>query len=156
MSYRFGYVYLLLPRDSFSYNGDYIGSMSVNVVFKVFKQDGQEILFDSNASEQQRMYHNGIVFHLQNLLTCSFDPESILRFELNQPFFQHLNNEIYLEWEIEGYSKDLDVGTLKPKEITETEFMTIMRDNRNMFDNPDNYPAQSPAYFTQEVSLQSC
>ncbi|WP_240504005.1 hypothetical protein [Bacillus licheniformis] len=57
-----------------------------------------------------------------------------------------------MKWEIDSYTKDIDKGILEPKLITEAEFMDIMKNNMDTFDNSNNRSAQTTAYFTQELA----
>ncbi|PEK58834.1 hypothetical protein CN593_29310 [Bacillus pseudomycoides] len=150
--YRLGYDYLFLASKSFSYKGDYIGSMSVDVFFKVFDGEGNEKLFESEELNDQKLYfENGNSRYLTDLIRCSIDRENILNFEPNILLIQQ--SGYTLKWEIDSYTKDLDEGILEPKIISHDEFMDIIKNNIDLFDNPDNYPAQSTAYFTQEVTI---
>ncbi|OQR53187.1 hypothetical protein [Bacillus sp. CDB3] len=150
--YRLGYDYLFLPSKSFSYKSDYLGSMSINVLFKVFDGEGNEKLFESEELNDQKLYfENGNSCYLTNLISCSFDRENILNFEPNILWIKQCDYQI--EWEIDFYTKDLDEGILEPKNISEAEFMDIMKSNIDLFDNIDNYPTQNTSYFTQECTI---
>jgi len=150
--YRLGYDYLFLPSESFNYKDDFIGSMSVNVIFKVFDGEGNEKLFESEELNDQKLYFgNDNSCYLTNLIRCSFDRENIIHFEPNIQLIQ--KSGYTLQWEIDFYTKDLDEGILEPKLISRDEFMDIMKNNIDLFDNRDNYPAQSTSYFTQEQKI---
>ncbi|MFP3414331.1 hypothetical protein SB773_22520 [Bacillus sp. SIMBA_074] len=152
--YRLGYDYLFLAGKSFSYKDDFIGSMSVNVLFKVFDDVGNEQLFESEELNDQRLYFkNGNSCYLTDLISCSIDIENILNFKPNIPLL--IESGYSLQWEIDFYTKDLDEGILEPKEISEDEFMDIMKNNMDLFDNVDNYPAQSISYFTREHTIEA-
>lgn len=154
--YRLGYDFILLPNGSLSYKDDYIGSMCINVLFKVFDDNGQELFFESNDDklpDQVINLENGETCYLYQMITCSFDKENILTFE---PDISLLRNFKYsLEWEIVTYWKDLTKGIVdEPMKITESEFMDIMRNNIDTFDNSNNRSAQTTAYFTQEIEKE--
>uniref|UniRef100_UPI003F496215 hypothetical protein n=1 Tax=Bacillus multifaciens TaxID=3068506 RepID=UPI003F496215 len=150
--YRLGYDYLFLASESFSYKDDYIGAMAVNVLFKVFDSEGNEKLFESEELSDQKLYfENGNSCYLTDLIRCSTDRENILNFEPNILLIKQ--SGYTLQWEIDSYEKDLDEGILEPKKISEDEFMDIMKNNIDLFDNIDNYPAQSCSYFTQEYTI---
>ncbi|PDY14147.1 hypothetical protein COO16_04075 [Bacillus pseudomycoides] len=153
--FRLGYDFLFLPKGSFSYKGDFIGSMAVNVLFKVFNTDGQEILFESDELKEQKLYFDGGSCYLQDLIICSFDRENILNFEPNISLLKKFKSELQLQWEIDSYTKDIDKGILEPELITEAEFMDIMKNNIDTFDNSDNRSAQTTSYFTQEIETTS-
>lgn len=153
--YRLGYDYLFLPNNSFSYKDDFIGSMAVNVLFKVFNDDGKEILFESDELKEQKLYFDDGSCYLQDIIICSFDRENILNFEPNISLLKKLKDTLQLQWEIDSYTKDIDNGILEPEWITEAEFMDIMRNNIDTFDNSDNCSAQTTSYFTQEIETTS-
>ncbi|MDT3766161.1 hypothetical protein [Priestia filamentosa] len=148
--YRLGYDYLLLANESFNYKNESIGAMSVNVMFKLFDIDGQEILFEDEELRDQKLYFkDGKSCYLCNLLICSIDRESIVHFEPNRSLIQKGNYD--LQWEIDSYTKDLDKGILEPEIISEDEFRDIIKNNIDAFDNIDNRSAQTTAYFTEEI-----
>ncbi|MCI0767284.1 hypothetical protein [Bacillus sp. TL12] len=150
MKYRLGYDYVFIPNEPFSYKGDVMSSMSVYVLFKVFDEKGQERLFESEGLEDQRLsLKNGESCYLTNLVKCSFDKESIVSFERNHSLLE--NSGYTIQWEIDAYSKDVGVGFAEAQEISPEEFMDIMTQYLDLFDNTDNYPAQSTSYFTEKV-----
>lgn len=154
--YRLGYDFLFLPQKSFKYKNDYIGAMGINVLFKVINDDGSEKFFDSadgGLRDQAIAFHNGENYYLSELIKCSFDREKIITFNPNISLLRRIN--FSFSWEIESYCKDIDKGILEPEIITETEFMDIMKNNKDTFDNSDNYSAQTTSYFTQEVDTTS-
>lgn len=147
--YRLGYDFLFSPKESFSYKGDFIGAMAVNVLFKVFDTDGQEILFESDELKDQKLYFDDGSCYLSDLIICSFDKESILNFEPNISLLKKLKGTV--QWEIDSYTKDIDEGILEPEWITKATFTEIMKNNIDTFDNRNNRSAQTTSYFTQEV-----
>ncbi|WP_255287363.1 hypothetical protein [Bacillus pseudomycoides] len=150
--YRLGYDYLFLPSKSFYYKDDFIGSMSINVMFKVFDDKGNENLFESEELNDQKLYfENGNSCYLTDLIRCSFERVNILNFEPNIKLLKYCDYS--LQWEIDSYTKDLDEGILEPKLISGDEFMDIMKNNIDLFDNSDNNLAQSTSYFTQEHTI---
>lgn len=152
--YRLGYDFLFLPKNSFSYKNDFIGSMAVYVLFKVFNGDGQEIIFESDEFFiEQKLHFDGDSFHLHNLVNCSFDRENILNFEPNNTLLNKFKDKLHLQWEVYGYTKDIDNDVLVPKSITEAEFMDIMQNNLDTFDNDNNRSAQTTTFFIQELKV---
>lgn len=156
--YRLGYDYLFLPQSSFNYKNEYIGAMSINVLFKVYNEDGSEKLFETDEAElldQAISYRDG-EHYLFQLIICSFDKEKIIKFNPNISLFKKKELiDFSFSWEIESYWKDIDIGILEPEKITETEFMDIMKNNKDIFDNIDNQSAQNTTFFTQEVEKSS-
>ncbi|MEK5085279.1 hypothetical protein [Bacillus sp. FSL H8-0515] len=149
--YRLGYGYLFLTRKPFKDGNDFIGAMSINVLFRVFK-DGEEIFFKSNdLSEQRIVLNDQESCYLPSLINCGFEKDNILDFRVNHPLMNRANYNLSLKWNIVSYYKELDKGMLESEKISEGEFMDIMRSNLDNFDNSDNRSAQSVAYFTQEL-----
>jgi len=150
--YRMGYDNILVAKRSFIYKNDYIGSMSFNLLFKVYDDEGNEKLFESEELiEQYLEFKNGISCSLSNLVSCSFDNKTIIKFNPNVPLLKESGYKV--EWEIDSYWKDIDKGVFQSEEITESEFMDIINSNKELFDNSNNYSAQSTAYFTREVTI---
>ncbi|WP_336458154.1 hypothetical protein [Bacillus cereus] len=111
--------------------------------------------FAKNKSEEledQRLsLKNGESCYLTNLVRCSFDKETILSFERNQSVLK--DSGYTIEWTIDSYSKDVGIGFAEAQEISKEEWMDMMVQYRELFDNRDNESAQSVAYFTEEVTV---
>ncbi|GAB6456067.1 hypothetical protein bcgnr5390_12350 [Bacillus luti] len=147
--YRLGYDYILLARKAFAYKGDLVSSMSINVLFRVFDDKGDERFFEAeDLVEQELPLKNGECCYLTDMLTCSFDRESILKFKPNLSLLK--DNGYTLQWEIDSYWKDLGEIFVSPEAVEEDEFMEIIKTHIDAFDNSDNRSAQSCAYFTHE------
>ncbi|PFM65440.1 hypothetical protein COJ48_06215 [Bacillus cereus] len=148
MKYRLGYDRVFLPRESFSYKGDLIGSTSIGILFKIFDDKGNEKLFD--LEEPTLNLKNGESCYVSHLIDCYFDRDTILKIE---PDVRLLKESGYasVQWEIVDYTKDIDKGIFEPEMISEEEFMDIMKTHIDLFDVSDNYPAQNTSYFTREV-----
>ena len=84
-------------------------------------------------------------------MRCSFDKETILSFERNQSVLK--DSGYTIEWTIDSYSKDVGIGFAEAQEISKEEWMDMMVQYRELFDNRDNESAQSVAYFTEEVTV---
>lgn len=149
--YRLGYDYLFLSKDAFVYKDDLIGGTSINVLFKVFDDKGNEVLFESNELADQKLYfENGNSCYLNELFDCFFDKEIVKKFEPNILLLKESGYSI--SFEIESYTKDIEKGCmLEPTFIDKDEFMDIMKNNTELFDNSDNKPTQTTTYFTEEV-----
>lgn len=147
--YRLGYDYILLARKAFTYKGDLVSSMSIDVLFRVFDDKGDEKFFEAeDLVEQELPLKNGKYCYLTDLLTCSFDRESILRFDPNLSLLK--DSGYTLQWEIDSYWKDLGEIFVSPESVERFEFMEIIKTHIDEFDNSDNHSAQSCAYFTRE------
>lgn len=150
--YRLGYDFVFLPKGSLFYQGETIGGMTTYVIFKLFREDGEEMLFESEDFKEQLLHVNGNSIYIQHLLLCYFDEEKAIRFEVNTSLMEKYNIPLRVEWQIDGYSKDLGIGVLDAFFVEKEEFFDIMKTNSQSFDNPDNHPAQTTTYFTKEVS----
>lgn len=150
--YRLGYHFLFSANPEFKYKNGDIGGMSFDVLFKMHDESGEEIFFESDdEGERVITSRNGKTYYLFELITCSFDREEIITINPNTPLVKEL--DFSLSWEIESYFKAIDRGILESEEITESEFMDIMKNNKDAFDNSDNRSAQTMAYFTQEIGV---
>lgn len=159
--YRLGYDYLFLPKKSFMYKGDLIGSMSIMVLFKIYDTKGNEILFETEGEElkeQTIKLKNGDECYLSELFYCYFDKEQFK--ESNSFDFSPTINVIMSNYRvamtIHSYTKDLDIDNLifEPVQIEEKEFIDIMLSNLELFDVTDNKPAQSTCYMAEEVKIE--
>ncbi|MBY0756306.1 hypothetical protein K5V21_12695 [Clostridium sardiniense] len=154
--YRIGYDYVFLPKNSFEYKGDLIGSMSVIVLFKIFDIEGNEILFKTKGEElkeQTLMLKSGEKCFLCNLLKCYFDKDKFKEsnsFDFIQAVCE-IKSGYRVSFEINSYTKDIDNGILEPIQIDENEFNDIILNNLELFNVTDNKPAQSTSYITEEV-----
>ncbi|WP_437834547.1 hypothetical protein ACQRXC_29135 (plasmid) [Niallia taxi] len=150
--YRIGYDNIFVAKESFMYKKDYIGSMSFDLLFKVYDEKGSEKLFeDEELIEMELQFKNGNSCYLTDLVRCSFDNENIIKFNPNFPLLKESGYKV--DWEIHRYWKDIDNGVFQSEEIPESEFKDIIIKNKHLFDNLDNHSAQSTAYFTQEVTI---
>lgn len=152
--YRLGYDYLFTVNNPFMYKGDYIGGTSVNVLFKVFDVKGKEIFFESENELNDRKldFGNGNKFYLFEFIRCCIDTENVLNFEPNIQIIREFGCSYNLEWEKTSYTKEILIdGVLESKDISEVEFMELMKNNMELFDNRNNYPAQTTLFFTQEI-----
>lgn len=149
--FRKGYEFTFLPKGgSFTYNNEMIGAMSLGIVYKLYNTEGQEILFTESEANEYGMFHSeNESYSIKALLEVSFDRESILKFTPNKARLAEA--DLQFQWEINYYDKDIGNGFLVGEESTEEEFMDIMKNNIERFDNPDNYPATSDSFFKKEV-----
>ncbi|WEA41794.1 hypothetical protein [Lysinibacillus fusiformis] len=154
--YRSGHDYLFVADNPFMYKGDYIGATSVNVLFKVFDAEGNEKLFEAEEleelEEQALCYKDGKPYYLDDFINCSIDKEHVLNFEPNMSLIREIGLPYTLSWEKTYYTKDILINhVLNPENISEDDFMDIMKNNMVLFDFSDNYPAQTSKFITQEV-----
>jgi len=150
MKYRLGYDYVFIPNEPIVNNGEDVSSMSVHVLFQVFDENGQERLFEDQELIEQRLFlKNGESCYLTDIVRCSFDKETILSFERNQRLLE--DSGYTVNWRIDAYFKDIGIVYAKGQEISKEEWMGMMVHYRELFDNRDNYSAQSCAYFTEKV-----
>ncbi|WP_253206816.1 hypothetical protein [Bacillus toyonensis] len=152
MRYRLGYDYVFIPNEPIVYKGEDVSSMSVDVLFQVFDENGQERLFEGKELTDQRLLlKNGSSCYLTELVRCSFDKETILSFERNQRLLE--GSGYTIEWKIDSYAKAVGIGYSEAQEISKEEWMDMMVQYRELFDNRDNESAQSVAYFTEKVTV---
>ncbi|MCM3227700.1 hypothetical protein [Terribacillus saccharophilus] len=150
--YRIGYDYTFLANKPFSHKNEIIDSTTVNVLFKVFDLNGQEIFFEATDGNlrDQMIYKRGKSRYLTDFLKCSFDIKNILHFKLNVPLLKEFG--ITLLWEPDSYSKESrNNGFLRPEMISEDEFRDIMRMHKELFDYSVNHSAQSTSFFTRRI-----
>ncbi|OUB41260.1 hypothetical protein [Bacillus thuringiensis] len=152
VKYRLGYDYVFIPNEPIVYKGEDVSSMSVDVLFQVFDESGQERLFEGKELTDQRLLlKNGSSCYLTELVRCSFDKETILSFERNQRLLE--GSGYTIEWTIDSYAKAVGIGYSEAQEMSKEEWMGLMRGYRELFDNRDNDSAQSCAYFTEKVTV---
>lgn len=152
MKYRLGYDYVFIPNEPIVYKGEDVSSMSVHVLFQVFDKNGQERLFEDKELTEQRLFlKNGESCYLTDVVRCSFDKETILSFKRNKRLLE--DSDYTVNWRIDAYFKDIGIVYAKGQEISKEEWMGLMREYRELFDNRDNDSAQSCAYFTEKVNV---
>lgn len=149
--YRLGYDYLFIAKKPFNYKGDFIGAMSINVLFKVFDELDNEVLFESNELEDQRLYFkNGNSCFLNDFYNCFIDKKNIFVLASNRPLTEESGYKF--SFEIDSYTKDINSDfVLEPEFITRDEFIDIIKNNIDFFDISTNNPAQSTCYFANEL-----
>lgn len=151
--YRLGYSYLFLA-DKTILNGDNekIVSLSVDVVFKVYGKDGEELLC-SNTDERAVCDVVNRKVYACDLFRCSVANKKNLYELIPQPELLNLFGNV--DFEVVGYTKELlikaDSCMSTSIRISKEEFEDIFRNNFESFDTANNKSAQVPAYFTQEV-----
>ncbi|QDZ76888.1 hypothetical protein [Bacillus cereus] len=152
VKYRVGYDYVFIPNEPIVHQGEDVSSMSVNVLFQVFDENGQERLFEEQWLKEQRLLlKSGKSCYLTDVVRCSFDKETILSFERNQRLLE--DSGYTIEWKIDSYAKAVGIGYSEEQEISKEEWMGLMVDYQELFDNRDNDSAQSCAYFTEKVAV---
>ncbi|MBE7106122.1 hypothetical protein FT637_24875 [Bacillus cereus] len=149
--YRLGHDYNFHVKKAFTYKNELIGGMSLDVLFKVYDKNGDEVLFESDQlNEQIICLENGETCYLTNFVQCYFDRNNIFRFKPNVSLLE--KSGYIVQWEIYGYTKGLGDVFIDGQCISTEEFMDIMKNNIDQFDISDNYPVESNcSYFTQEV-----
>lgn len=154
--YRLGYDYVFLPKKSFEYKGDKIGSMSIIVLFKIFDIEGNEILFETKEEklkEKPLKLVNGEKYYLCDLFKCCFNKELFRKSKTFNfiPTKKIIIDNYIVVMDINFYTKDIDKDISEPVQIEEKEFNDIMLKNLDLFNVSDNKPAQSTSYITEEV-----
>lgn len=150
--YRIIYDQVFIPSEDICNNT--VGSMSIFIKYYIYdRKTGEEILFESDDLKDQNI--KGTNFYADNFITCSFDKEKIINIDVNCSSVSLLEALSKFTWkfEIVKYTKDIkkDDLTLSAVEITKEEFYKIMKENLELFDNPDNYPTQSISYDVEVI-----
>ncbi|UIJ69882.1 hypothetical protein LW858_31585 (plasmid) [Bacillus cereus] len=73
MKYRLGYDYVFIPNEPIVNKGEDVSSMSVDVLFQVFDENGQERLFEGKELTDQRLLlKNGATCYLTGNYSATF------------------------------------------------------------------------------------
>lgn len=150
--YRLGYDYLFLASPPFEYKGEIIGSISINVVFKVCGKNGEEFTYDEAKDHRIYFTLNKDVYAYQ-LFNCRIDWDNLFvlepRLDLQRPLGK-------VSYSVEGYTKELKESIescmMKSVIISKVEFEEILKQNFEKFDNSANKSAHNTSYFTQEIT----
>lgn len=150
--YRLGYDYLFLASPPFEYKGEIIGSISINVIFKVCGKGGEEFTYKEDKDHRIYLTVNKDVYAYQ-LFNCRIDWNNLFVLEPRLDLQRPLGKVTY---SVVGYTKEvqdsIDSCMMESVEISKGEFEEILRCNFEKFDNSDNKSAQNTSYFTQEIT----
>lgn len=149
--YRLGYDFAFYPRPSITYNGEVIGGMSIDVVFRIYGSSGEEMLFGSDDIQNQQLETEKGSVYVQHLLLGYFDQKDIYRLKPNVALMEKHNLNLTIQWDIHGYSKEIGTTVLDQVFIEESEFTEIMRVHADAFDHEDNRPVETTSFFKQEI-----
>jgi len=149
--YRQGYDYLFLPNKYLIEKNEMIGALCICVLIKVFDKSGNEIVFETENEPKEQRIKTDKRFskYLSDFFECSFNKDNLFSFA--QTRFVR-NSKFTISYEIHHYDKNIlkDSG-LVPEFIEKVEFENLFRKNIALFDNPDNYSAQTTSWFWEEV-----
>ena len=164
--YRLGYDYLFLANEEYSYdeilkNNSFLKSredinknkkidtVNINLIIMAFDKEGNEFLFESEETSDQRLYfENGNSAYLNNFFEVYYDKENKFIIKKNESLC--LESGYDFKYKIEsywGYDNNKDY----PFEISEEEFRNILKNET--WDNSNNYSTQTTAYFTEDVEI---
>lgn len=159
MKYSLGYDYMFLAWDSFMYDGELIGGMSLDVLFHITDKNGEEVYFenmleciDKPIAELKNIDQLRNKVYLYDLYQCSYDKDEEFVFTptKHMKYFPCAGISI----EIMRFYKDLKEGcSFYPVEISEAEFRKIIKEHPENFDNSDNISAQTGSYFYRECDI---
>lgn len=164
MIYRLGYDQLFLADPKVEIENETITALSILLQYKLYDiENDLEILFTGEDLEGQSIgkeigcYSDEVgVPHRQlddvfisNFIECSFDKYSKNYIKM-VVLEEKLKNRGYrLEYKIAEYYKDIDENGISiPTKIFKEDFIKIMEENLNNFDNTNNKPTQSTSYET--------
>lgn len=157
--YRIGYDYLFLLNEDIEDPDDkelVIRAIAANVLFEIYDQNGREILFQTDELDEQKVTIDGVSFDPNELINCYFDKDNLVKFEADYSKVEDIQCNFEVFCKVQSYSKDL----LYPGEIishsvriTPSEFKLLVDNHISKIDIPNNKPAQSPSYFTQEIKV---
>lgn len=150
--YRLAYDCLFLPNDltnGVAYKNERIADVAIYFVYKAInKKTNEENFFTAeDLKEQPLEYSKGKTCYVNHFYKCVFDRENGYKMILNEQLAQ---NSDYL---ISYYAGDCFKWTDKndPILISYDEFVDILKTCKDSFDNSNNYPTQSTAYYTEEI-----
>ena len=151
--HRIAYDNLFLPNDlenGIYYNNEKITDISIYMVFRVIdKSTGEEVYFqDEDLIEQKLEYAKNKYCYVDNFYKCVIDENEIFRMIPNEKLLKE-SNYIVL-YEIGDCFKWL--GSDNPVLIKYEEFVDILKNNLSEFNNSDNKPTQSTAYYVVEIN----
>lgn len=151
-NYRLGYDFVFVSKDPFLFKGEWVGGISLDLLFKIFDAEGNETFFETSADdlkEQKIVSLENESYYLWELVTVSFDKENLFSIHPNNALLEKFSENF--SWEVESYWVDLGQVVLEPKQISKAEFLDLLGQNKSLFDNSDNEATQTISYFTQEV-----
>lgn len=162
--YRLGYDQLFLASPEVRKGSETITALSILLQYQLFDiETNLEILFygvnleDQSIGKKIGCYSDEIGLpHIQlddvfisNFIECSFD-KYLKNYIKMVVLEEKLKNRGYrLEYKIAEYYKDIDENGISiPTKIFKEDFIKIMEENLNNFDNTNNKPTQSTSYET--------
>lgn len=149
--YRIAYDRLFLPNninDGFVYKNEQILDISIDFIFIIVnKESRKEYLFQSNEDQDQKIqYTKNKWCYVDEFYRCSVDPVNGYKLELNQ----EMDNEsiFNVSYEIGICCKNINDT---PVVISYKEFIDILKNNYEQFNNSNNKPTQCLAYRVVEI-----
>lgn len=151
--YRIAYDNIFIPNDpdnGLNYKGEDISDLTIYMIFKVIdKKTNQEVFFESeNLVEQVLEYSPNKFCYVNNFYKCVIDEKELYRMIPNERLF---NESHYIVLYEKGECYKLLGSSIDPTSINYDEFLDILKNNLSAFNNLDNKPTQSTAYYTVEV-----
>lgn len=150
--YRIAYDYLFLPNDldeGIYYKNEKITDIAIYMIFKVIdKLTGEEVYFQhKNLIEQRLEYAKNKHCYVDNFYKCRIDENEMFKMIANENLFEESNYTV--SYEVGDCIKWL--GSDNPVLIKYEEFIDILKNNLSEFNNLNNKPIQSTAYYSVEI-----
>lgn len=155
LRYCLGYDFVFLAEKPFLYQNENIGSLSMDVLFHMFDENGNEVFFqneneciDQPIFKHKNEYGKWKDIYLCDLFDCSYDKDT--DFSFNSTSLREEFPHAQSTFEIVKFYKDrLEGQEFFPTEIDEKEFRKIIKEHPKNFDDSVNVSAQTTAYFTR-------
>lgn len=150
--YRLAYDYLFLTNNldnGITYKGENITDISIYMVFKVIdKSTNKEVYFQHEELRDQILeYAKDKRCYINDFYKCVIDKDEVFKMIPNEKICKESKYTIL--YEIGDCLKRL--GSQNPRAIEYEEFVDILKNNYNEFNNLDNNPTQSTSYYTIEI-----
>ena len=152
--YRLAYDNLFLPnnlKNGIHYKGENISALNIYMVYKVIdKNTGEEIYFqDDDWIEQKLEYMDNEYCYVDNFYKCVLDKKEIFKMIPNKELFKRSRYIVF--YEVGDCIKWLKPNN-DPVLIKYEEFIDILKNNLLEFDNSNNNPTQSTAYYIVNIN----
>lgn len=154
MKYRYSYDYVFIPSDEIQVGDKLISDLSISVKFNVYYK-GEELFFDKEDSyfvidEDNKLY-------LSSIISCVYNRETMFEF-LPTPMLRYAESKGYkIKYEVTDYSWGVLINDCfsDGEFISRDQFEQVFRDNAELFNNINNFPAQNISYFFEQVKEES-
>lgn len=153
--YRVSYDRVFLAHPPFEYNGDLITGASLDLTVQCFK-DGKEVLFGENeGTSEEGTFHcsvnkeHGFLVEQKPYEESWFDSINCKAVCFFLDYYEGRVGDLYEDWP--KATANMPCSGSKP--TTKEEFIKVIQDHWENFDNSDNRHAQSCAWCHHEVTI---